>query len=364
MDNLIVALTTCGATIFFIVVLRPLAISVGLVDHPDERKRHADSVPLVGGIAIFCALLVSALIGIYYIGALDVVRSGVVVFLLAALVLVVVGVLDDMRGLTPRVRILAQIAVSLLMVYGGGIVIVDLGGISLTGATLFLGVLAVPFTVFVVVGLINAVNMADGLDGLVGNMSLVTLLGLGMAESMWGTTGSPTLINVLSSAVIGFLVFNQRVFWRARAAVFLGDAGSMMLGFALAWTTIEMSQGLERTISPIAAVWFMAVPVCDTLSVMARRALAGQSPFHADSRHLHHLFIQIGFSVTQTIVIMCALAAAGVAVGLAATWLGASERAMLLLFVLTWVACFALSSHAWKTRRFLGRDFHAEQPAY
>ncbi len=93
------------------------------------------------------------------------------------------------------------------------------------------------------------------------------------------------------------LLFNQRVFWRSKAAVFLGDAGSMMLGLGLVWATIALSQGEYRAITPAAALWFLMVPVCDTVSVSVRRIRAGKSPFHADSRHLHHLFMQVGFSV-------------------------------------------------------------------
>jgi UDP-GlcNAc:undecaprenyl-phosphate GlcNAc-1-phosphate transferase len=364
MDNHFVALVTFIATIVMIALLRPLAFRIGLLDRPDDRKRHSDSVPLVGGIGIYLALVVAAIFGVVVIDVLDIMRSGVAVFLLAALILVVVGVWDDLRGLTPFARIIAQIIAALLMVFGAGVVIVDLGSLAPGGTTLFLGALSVPFTVFAVVGLINAINMADGLDGLVGNMTLVALLGLGYAAALWGDTGAPNLINVLSAAVIGFLVFNQRVFWRAKAAVFLGDAGSMMLGFALAWTTIEISQGPNRAISPMAAVWFMAVPVCDTLTVMTRRILEGHSPFHADSRHLHHLFIQVGFTVTQTIVILCGLGALGALVGLAGVGLGAPDWLLLLLFLAAWLVCFSVSTLAWRNRRFLGRDFHSEQPAY
>jgi UDP-GlcNAc:undecaprenyl-phosphate GlcNAc-1-phosphate transferase len=364
MDNYSVALVTFIATIVMIALLRPLAFRIGLLDRPDDRKRHSDSVPLVGGIGIYLALMVAAMFDFVVVGLLDIVRSGVAAFLLAAFILVVVGVWDDLRGLTPFTRIIAQIIAATIMIFGAGIVIVDLGSLTPASKTLFLGALSVPFTIFAVVGLINAVNMADGLDGLVGNMTLVALLGLGYAAALWGDTGGPKLINVLSAAVIGFLVFNQRVFWREKAAVFLGDAGSMMLGFALAWTTIEISQGPNRAISPIAAVWFMAVPVCDTLTVITRRILEGHSPFRADSRHLHHLFIQVGFSVTQTIVVLCSLAALGAAVGLVGVALRVPDWLLLLLFLLAWLVCFSVSTLAWRNRRFLGRDFQSEQPAY
>ena len=181
--------------------------------------------------------------------------------------------------------------------------------------------------------------------------------------ALWGGSNVAPMINVLSAALIGFLLFDQRVFWRAKAAVFLGDAGSMMLGMALVWATIVLSQGESRAITPAASLWFLMVPVCDTVSVSVRRMRAGKSPFHADSRHLHHLFMQVGFSVTQTITILCSLAMAGVLVGLCSVWFHWPEWLVVLLFLLVWVLCSHVSASAWNQRHFLGRDFIADRPA-
>jgi UDP-GlcNAc:undecaprenyl-phosphate GlcNAc-1-phosphate transferase len=365
MDNLLVASLTVLLTIGLIILLRPLARVTGLLDKPNARKRHAGHIPLVGGIAIYLALLIATLSGAWFVGRAGIVlEAGAGAFLLAGFVLVFVGMWDDVRSLSPLSRFAAQIAAALIMIYGGGVVINDLGDIGGTGQPIELGIWAVPFTVFVTVGLINAINMADGLDGLVGNLVLVSLVGLGWAVALWGGAKVTSMINLLSAGVIGFLVFNQRVFWRSRAAVFLGDAGSMLLGLALAWITISLSQNPGHPISPAASLWFLAVPVCDTVSVSMRRFREGKSPFQADARHGHHLFIQVGFSVTETITAMCLAAFAGVAIGIAGVGFRVPEWLLASLFFVVWWSYYRLTTRAWQHRRFLGRDFIPEHPPF
>lgn len=357
MNSLLTSLVTVLVTMMLIVLLRPLALKAGLVDKPNERKIHEGSIPLVGGISIYLAVAGATLIATAVVGRGVLITSGAGVFLLSSLLLVAVGIWDDMRNLSPLARLVAQIAAALIMVYVGGIVITDLGAIGFSGEPVLLGFWAVPFTIFATVGVINAVNMVDGLDGLVGNMALVSLLGLGLATSLWGDVPVAAMLNILSAAIIGFLLFNQRLFWRPKAAVFLGDAGSMMLGFALAWAAIVVSQGPGRAVSPAAALWFVAVPICDTLSVVVRRLLEGNSPLHADSRHLHHLFMRVGFSVNETLLFMCGLAVGGVTLGLAAMWYGIPEWILVALFLALWLSCSLVSYRSWQQKRFLGRRF-------
>jgi UDP-GlcNAc:undecaprenyl-phosphate GlcNAc-1-phosphate transferase len=145
------------------------------------------------------------------------------------------------------------------------------------------------------------------------------------------------------------------MFWRNKASVFLGDAGSTMLGFSLAWVTIEISQNPGRVISPSATLWFLAIPIFDTVSMMLRRTLMGRSPFHADAEHLHHMFMRAGFDVTGTISIMCGIGIFGVCVGLAGVYLGVPDYLLALLFLLTGIIYFRVIQRAWKQGRFLGR---------
>lgn len=355
LDELIVPGIAFIATISLILLLRPVAMRVGLVDKPDARKLHDGAMPLVGGIAIFVAMAIAVSLAIMLPVGTSTFGPRTSSFFAACLVLILTGVADDWRELSPSIRFTAQIAATLIMIFGANIVVTDLGQISPFGGELQLGVFAIPFTIFMTVGIINAINMCDGLDGLSGNMSLVSLAGLGFANSFWGGSDHLQLLNVVSAAVAGFLVFNQRMFWRNKASVFLGDAGSTMLGFVLAWATIEMSQNPGRVISPSATLWFLAIPIFDTVSMMLRRMLKGRSPFHADSEHLHHMFVRSGFDVTGTISILCGLSIFGVCIGLSGVYLGVPELLMALAFLLVGLVYFLTIQHAWKVGRFFGR---------
>jgi UDP-GlcNAc:undecaprenyl-phosphate GlcNAc-1-phosphate transferase len=338
-----------------IVLLRPIAIAIGLTDTPNERKQHVGNIPLVGGIAIFLGFALAVLVSPWVTAEAGPLSGKLKVFLVSSFILVAAGAWDDLRGLTPLSRLIVQIFVALIMVSGAGLIIVDLGSHMPADDHAILERLSVPFTVFATVGLINAINMSDGLDGLSGNLTLVSLLGFGLAYSIWGGGPGLELVNVLSAAIAGFLVFNQRMHWRSTASVFLGDAGSMMLGFSLAWVAIEISQGPAPAISPVAVLWFLAVPVYDTMGVIVRRLLHGRSPFHADARHLHHLFVGAGFSVTATIAILCGMALAGVAVGLCVTWWMVPDWQIMIAYLIGWVIYLAIVQRAWNERRFLGR---------
>jgi UDP-GlcNAc:undecaprenyl-phosphate GlcNAc-1-phosphate transferase len=356
MNELIVPAIAFLATILLIIVLRPMAVRIGLVDRPDARKAHEGAMPLVGGIAIFIALAIAVAISDILPSNTSAFGPKTGAFFAACFVLIFTGAMDDWRELSPIIRFTAQVVATLIMVFGAGIVVTDLGQLSPFGGELQLGVLAIPFTIFMTVGIINAINMCDGLDGLSGNMSLVSLAGLGFANSFWGGSDHLQLLNVVSAGVAGFLVFNQRMFWRSKASVFLGDAGSTMLGFALAWASIEISQNPGRVISPSATLWFLAIPIFDTVSMMLRRALKGRSPFHADAEHLHHMFVRSGFDVTGTISIMCGLAIFGVCIGLGGVYMGVPEYLLALAFLGVGIIYFRIIQSSWKCGRFLGRS--------
>jgi UDP-GlcNAc:undecaprenyl-phosphate GlcNAc-1-phosphate transferase len=344
----------CAVTSLLIVVLRPLAMTVGLVDLPDARKSHHGPIPLIGGLAIFASVAVACLLP--RITGLSVSVPEVLSFLVAGLLLVGVGVVDDFIELSPAVRFVAQAVAALAMIYGAGVVLVDLGGMTPSGTILELGVLAVPFTIFTTVGVINALNMCDGMDGLSGTQALISLAGFAIALTLWGEPADLTLLTVLGGGVLGFLLFNLRLPGRSRAAIFLGDAGSMFLGFALTWFAISLSQDPARVLKPAAALWFIMVPIMDAVSMMLRRIVRGRSPFAPDREHLHHIFLLAGYSVNQTVAIMAALSAAGVAVGLLATWLGLPDLVIAGAFLVAGLLYFWLIMHAWRVMRFLHRS--------
>ncbi|MGI9291127.1 MAG: MraY family glycosyltransferase [Gammaproteobacteria bacterium] len=334
-------------------LLRPVASRLGLTDLPDTRKSHQGEMPLVGGIAIYLAIILAILLHFLLFGQ-SAQNDQILSFLGGALLLVIVGAWDDWVGLSPLIRFLAQIFAAFIMVYGGGIFLSDLGHLIYNNQIFSLGDLSVPFTVFVVVGMINAINMTDGLDGLSGNMTLVSLAGLGVANSLWGNQGHLILLNTVSAAVAGFLVVNQRSFWRNTAWVFLGDAGSMMLGFALAWNAIDIASAFPEILSPAAVLWFLAIPIFDTVTMMIRRISEGRSPFQADAEHLHHLFVRAGFTVGETIGLMCLMQVFGCIIGLLVTYYQVPEFWVAAGFVLTGLFYLKMMNSAWKKGRLFG----------
>jgi len=357
MSSFVGPLTGFAATAFIIVLLRPLAVTIGLVDVPSVRKSHEGEVPLIGGLAILLGICVSVLAFGLATGTKPWVEPGVSSFLIAAALLVGVGVWDDLRELSAFTKFTAQIIAALLMIFGAGVVLTDLGHLSMTAEPLRLGIFAVPFTVFTTLGIINAVNMSDGLDGLAGSLVLVSLLGLGIANfASGGEIGVTMFVLTVASTTAGFLIFNLRMLWRTKASVFLGDAGSTLLGFVLCWLAISLTQGETKNISPATALWFLMVPIFDAVSMMVRRIVKRRSPFEADREHLHHIFLMAGFTVGETVGIISAIAAAGGVIGLGGIFFGVADYLMAGLFAVTGLLYLWVIMRAWKVKRFLRRS--------
>ena len=161
---------------------------------------------------------------------------------------------------------------------------------------------------------------------------------------------------MFAACVISFLMFNLRTLWRSKAWVFLGDAGSMLLGITLSWLAISLSQGESRAITPAAALWFLMLPIYDAVSMMVRRILKKRSPFQTDREHLHHIFLLAGFSVGESVTLMSGIAVAGVVVGLGGTYLQLSEFVLALLFLCGGMLYYWVVRRAWRVMRFLRRS--------
>jgi len=307
------ALAFFGA-ISLIVLLRNTARRMGLVDHPRGRKQHEGDVPVVGGIAIFGAFAFSALL-VTQSEPLYPFRS-----LLGGMALLVfAGVLDDMHDLSALAKLALQCAAALLMAAWGGVYVLQLGDLfGLGGGNLVLGGFAIPFTVICVLGLINAMNMTDGIDGLAGGLTFISLTGIAVLCYALKLPSHLLMISILIGAVLGFLCFNFRHPMRPRADVFLGDAGSMALGFAVCWFAVAVNRAADSAVPAIAMVWIVAVPLLDMAVVMLRRAISRRSPLSADREHLHYLLLRVGLSqgaTTWTLLVFAAICAAtGVAI--------------------------------------------------
>jgi UDP-GlcNAc:undecaprenyl-phosphate GlcNAc-1-phosphate transferase len=324
-----------GVTGMLLWVLRHLALRIGLVDHPGERKQHEGDIALIGGIAMFCGLMLAAM-------SLEGSLGGYRAFFAAAALLVIVGILDDFHELPTWSRFVAQFVAALIMTLGGGVVVTDLGSIIGSGPV-SLGIWSIPFTVFATVGVINAFNMMDGADGLAGSVALVALSLFAYVAWAGGRNLDAAMLGLLLCTVLVFLAVNARVPGRSQALVFMGDAGSMFLGFVLAWFAVSLSQGEQRAMAPATALWILAIPLLDTVGILVRRMSAGRSPFLAATDHIHHLMFAGGLSV-NTIVGLVGVAALLFGLGgVLAMQAGVTESilfgAFLLLFLLhLWIA--------------------------
>ena len=347
------------ATAMLIMLIRPIAIAAGLIDVPNARSSHTTPTPLIGGLAIFiavlCAYAIPAAIGLVPIS------RELASYFLAGFVVVLVGVIDDYRPLPSSYKFVAQIVASLIMIYGGNVVLNNLGRMTLSGEILELGWFAVPFTVFATLGVINALNMCDGLDGLSGSMALISLTGLLLAAIFGQSTIEAYVLLLLAASIIGFLIFNLRLPGRKRAAVFMGDAGSMFLGLSLTWFAISMSQGRGQVITPAAALWFLMLPIFDTVVMTIRRIKKRRSPFSADREHIHHVFQMAGFTVNETVVVMAAAAMIGVGIGLLSLDMQAPEFSVAGMFLIAGLLYLWMVMRAWKVMRFIERSICRRQ---
>jgi UDP-GlcNAc:undecaprenyl-phosphate GlcNAc-1-phosphate transferase len=288
--------------------------------HGLGRKHHTDKTPTVGGLAIMAGLMLTALLGGFASLAHPAFWAGL--FMIA-----LTGTLDDLYDLDPYVKFAAQIAAALLMIYWGEHSLQSLGNL-VTDAPLTLGRFAIPLTVFAVIGVVNAVNLCDGADGLAAGLVFIAVFWIAMMSAASAHAGTFALALGLLGCIAAFLAFNLRSPWRTRASIFLGDAGSLSLGFVLAWLTVDAAQQGAPLFAPVTAIWLVAIPISDTIVCMGRRLLRGQSPFRADRTHLHHILIDLGMPAARAVALILLLAFALAGMGVAGWALGVQEHVM------------------------------------
>jgi UDP-GlcNAc:undecaprenyl-phosphate GlcNAc-1-phosphate transferase len=306
-------------------LLSPVAQRIGLIDSPGGRKTHTGQIPLIGGIAMFLAFTVTLLV-------LPISLQDYRSFFVGGALLVFVGTLDDLHELSARSRLTAQIAAVLLMVLWGHNYLANLGNLLFMGV-IHLGIFSIPLTLFAVVGVINAVNMLDGADGLAGSVIFVELVALALLAFWGGQQADATLLLTLLAAVLGFLVYNFRFPGRVQARIFMGDSGSMFLGFALSWFLISLSQGTHPVARPVIMLWIMIVPLFDTIRLLIVRALHGRSPFSPGRDHLHHVLEALGYSNLKINLIVSLLAGFGGLIGLIGEMVRIPAGLMFLSFI-------------------------------
>jgi UDP-GlcNAc:undecaprenyl-phosphate GlcNAc-1-phosphate transferase len=280
-----------------------LAGKYGCIDHPGGRRVHCDPTPRWGGLAFFAGVL-----PIFFFIQLD---DRLVSYLVASFLLVLVGAVDDWKQLGFKVKLLAILAAITIVILGGDIVVRDIGTYGSVGQ-IHLGVLAIPFTYLCIVGVTNAMNLIDGLNGLAGGISFIASLFMALVAYLSGNHLLAGLCLAFAGAVGAFLRYNML----ARAHIFMGDSGSLFLGFSLSVFSIMLTQDPRYHVEPMFPMLLLLVPIFDTLRVMGLRAFSGRNPFEADTNHLHHVLLRAGFSQRKSVVLLWSLTAV---LGLAAT---------------------------------------------
>ena len=308
--------------------VRMLAIKIKAVDVPkDNRRMHKVPIPRMGGLAIFAGFLVSVL---FFVPLGTEFRS----ILIGALILVVLGIIDDIVALKPKTKFAGQIIAALIPALSG----VSIHGIVnpfVPGQYSTLGIFSIPFTVIWIVGITNAVNFIDGLDGLACGVSAIATVTMFIIAVLFGETYIALMMAALAGACLGFLPYNMNP-----AKIFMGDTGSMFLGYTLATVSIQGLFKFYAVISFAVPFILLGLPIFDTGFAIVRRLLKGQSPLQADRGHVHHRLIDLGFDQKQSVAILYAFSAL---MGLTAVILARTNESKLIILAIAVLVCFFLA---------------------
>ena len=266
-------------------VLMRYAGFLNMLDEPGERKIHITAIPRCGGLALAIGAVISILIFLPF-------KHELYSLIIGSTVIILFGLLDDRFELNYKWKFLGQFIAVFGVMYGG-IYLTYLPFAGLESVSMYI---ALPLTVFFVIGVTNAVNLSDGLDGLAAGIMLMTFSVIAyMAINVGGVTIAIIALAV-AGGIIGFLWFNTHP-----AIVFMGDTGSQFIGFMAVFLAIYLTQNVNQTLNPALPLLLLGLPILDTLTVMMRRIRAGRSPFSPDKTHLHHRLMEHGFSHAESV---------------------------------------------------------------
>ena len=303
-----------------------LAFYWGALDQPDPRKVHQKIMPRLGGLAVYISFVPAVLLT-------QELTSPVIGLITGATLIVLLGIVDDIKGISPRVKLLGQVLVALSVLPFG--ISVDFITNPINADILQLGYWSIPVTVFWLVAVTNAVNLIDGLDGLAGGTSLIAAITLAVVSwTQWRVFGLPEqmqivmLALILAASLLGFLRYNFNP-----AKIFLGDTGSMMLGFCLSAMSVMGLTKKATVISVIIPLVILGIPLLDTVFAVVRRYNKHQPIFQADKDHLHHRLLALGLSHKQAVL---AIYGVSIILGLSAVILNliTTNQAIFVLIVL------------------------------
>ena len=302
-------------------LVRTLAVKIGAIDAPDARKVHQVSIPRLGGLAIYIGYMVSLLYSVKDI-------SSVKGLIIGSVILVAVGIWDDVKQIGPKTKLLGQIVAALMLpIFDNAIHFISIGD-----HMLYLEYLSIPLTVFWIVGFTNIVNLIDGLDGLAAGISLIACIAICIVTLQMGQVDLACITLALAGAACGFLRYNFNP-----AKIFMGDTGSMLLGYTMAAISVMGSVKTAATVGLVVPVIVLGLPILDTLFAIVRRRINGRPVFQPDKGHLHHRLLAMGLTQKQAVLLMYAITAVLGCVSIVAA--KANFTIGLLLVVLILCAC-------------------------
>ncbi|MEX3745367.1 MULTISPECIES: glycosyltransferase family 4 protein [Lysinibacillus] len=291
------------ASILLTPLVKRLAFRIGAVDAPNYRKVHARIMPRLGGLAIFLAFLIGiAILYPFLINVLPYYTSeySLLAIILGACIIVATGVIDDMREISAKAKMLGQLAAALIVIFVGGIQI-DEVNLPFVGELDF-GLLSIPLTILWIVGITNAINLIDGLDGLAAGVSTIALMTLAVMAFIMGNMFVLAIAAILAAASIGFLFYNFHP-----AKIFMGDTGALFLGFMISVLALLGFKNVTF-VSLIIPIIILGVPISDTFFAIVRRVRMKKKWSDPDKSHLHHRLLDMGFTHRQTVLLIYGIA--------------------------------------------------------
>ncbi|GBG58084.1 undecaprenyl-phosphate alpha-N-acetylglucosaminyl 1-phosphate transferase [Sporomusaceae bacterium FL31] len=290
MQTYIVAFTVALIVAYFLTPrIIDVAIKAGAMDAPDARKVHTKPIPRMGGLAIYAGFVLAVLASMH-------VSHEILGLLLGGTVILIVGIIDDLKQLPAKVKLLGQIAAAAVLI------LFDIRIDWITnpfGDMIYVDFLSIPLTILWIVGLTNTLNLIDGLDGLAAGVSTiasVTILLVALQQNFWIVA---ILTAALAGSALGFLQHNFNP-----AKIFMGDTGSMFLGYMLAAVSVIGAVKSAATIALIVPIVALGLPIMDTAFAIIRRYMSGKPIFKPDRGHLHHRLLEMGFSQKQAVLLM------------------------------------------------------------
>lgn len=316
MSGYIVFLSAFAISFLLVPLVMSLANSSGAVAHPGRRHIHSHPTPKCGGVAIALGVLLLS----PFIFPIDKVIGS---YLLSSAVMLFLGILDDVRGADWKVKMVFSAIATTVFVFGSDIWISNIGDLFGFGE-IHLGDWGIPFTFIAVFGIVNAINLIDGLNGLACGVSSIAFVAFAVFAFMSGNSTVLYLSLCCLGATLGLFRYNY-----PRARIFMGDSGTMFIGFSIAIMSILLTHG-EGGISPMVPVIILAVPIYDTLRVFVIRVMNKRSPFAGDKTHLHHLMMRSGIKQNRVVKIVWILSA--LMSGIAVVFFRVDDWVLLVIF--------------------------------